>query len=731
MSYSSPDLRSGKVRFGVFEVDLGSGEIRKSGIRLSLQNQPFKLLAILLAHAGEIVTREVLREQIWGAGTNVDFDHGLSNAVTKLRDLLGDSADHPQYIETIAKQGYRFKAAIQRLDSEVPEAADSSPQIFAVRSEAPRGNGTAVFLAGGVLLACTFLAFLLVFFLRQRAPSIRLSPFTRVTSSGSVFAGNIGLERFPSLLTDGARLYFSRLENGRSVPVYSAINRGGTHHLEMPAEISNAALADISPDGKSLLVIDRDDQRTDHPQEWPLWIVPVAEGIGQSMAHRIAGVTAHDAAWLRDGKTIVFANADDIFSTSIETGPGSAPPEKLTTIPGRAFWLRSSPDGSKLRFTSLDSKTGTTSLWELPVGGHAAHPLLPGWREPAAQCCGNWTADGKWFVFQSSRADGANLWIRSESRLLQASPPVPLTAGPLNYFGSAVSPDGSKIFMIGANGRSQLYRLDQKTGQYVPYLSEIGHEGKAEVSADGSRVAWIGADGSLWQGRPDGSERTQLTTPPLRVSRIRWSPDGRKIAFIGKESGGAPKVYTIAAESGSRPELLTHAGAEGGKETDPDWAPQGNQLVFGTTDAIHLVDLTSNTVRELPGSRGLFGPRWSPDGRYIAALTVDPGGHQHRLMLFDCAAGSWSEVSQGDFGHHPSWGQDSRHLYFRMNRDGRPAIYRTTIPNAHVEEVAALGNLPPGTKVGYRGVSDKGDPILSFRSSAADIYVIEPALTAR
>jgi cholera toxin transcriptional activator len=101
------------VRFGIFELDLAAGELRKNGARLRLQEQPFQVLALLLERAGEVVTREELREKLWPADTFVDFDHSLNTAVNKLRETLGDSASSPRYIETLARRGYRFIAPVQ------------------------------------------------------------------------------------------------------------------------------------------------------------------------------------------------------------------------------------------------------------------------------------------------------------------------------------------------------------------------------------------------------------------------------------------------------------------------------------------------------------------------------------------------------------------------------------------------------------------------------------------
>ncbi len=141
----------------------------------------------------------------------------------------------------------------------------------------------------------------------------------------------------------------------------------------------------------------------------------------------------------------------------------------------------------------------------------------------------------------------------------------------------------------------------------------------------------------LWRSRVDGSERRQLTQPPLGVLLPRWSPDGTRIAFMGRTPGRPWKIYDIAAEGGEAQPIL-----EGDRpEADPDWAPDGQSLMFGrppdylaepaVPKAIHLLDLRTRKLSTLPGSDGLFGSRWSPSGRYVAAVTLN----QLRLLLFD------------------------------------------------------------------------------------------------
>jgi cholera toxin transcriptional activator len=118
-----PGSRPGGIaRFGVFELDLASGELRKKGRKLRLQEQPFEVLALLLERAGDVVTREEMRQKLWPADTFVDFDHSLNTAVNKLRETLGDSASSPRYVETLARRGYRFIAPVEAAGAQSGDA---------------------------------------------------------------------------------------------------------------------------------------------------------------------------------------------------------------------------------------------------------------------------------------------------------------------------------------------------------------------------------------------------------------------------------------------------------------------------------------------------------------------------------------------------------------------------------------------------------------------------------
>jgi DNA-binding winged helix-turn-helix (wHTH) protein len=157
-----------RIQFGVFEADLSTGELRRGGVRVRLQSQPFKLLAVLAEHPGEVVSREALQIELWGAGTNVDFDHSLSIAVNRLREALGDSADNPRFIETLARRGYRFIAPVTTIGPQTNSTpmADSSVTPSPVMEPLPMPSSTPraflPWLAAGLVLVCLILSILLL-----------------------------------------------------------------------------------------------------------------------------------------------------------------------------------------------------------------------------------------------------------------------------------------------------------------------------------------------------------------------------------------------------------------------------------------------------------------------------------------------------------------------------------------------------------------------------------------
>jgi len=345
-------------------------------------------------------------------------------------------------------------------------------------------------------------------------------------------------------------------------------------------------------------------------------------------------------AWSPDGQLLAYSNAGDMFLAKAD-GTDS---RKLITTRNFIQHLVWSPAGSHLQFDAQENKdVGPYSLWEVKVDGTDLHRLLPGWRNSA--CCGRWTADGKYFVFQSSnqiwalRRDGG--FARPEAK------PTQLTSSPLSLSWPLPSKDGKKLFVIGELHRGELTRYDATSGQFSPFFGGISAEYFAS-SKDGRWVAYVSyPEGALWRSNPDGSQRLQLTYPPLNPHVLRWSPDDKTIVFTETNSA---KIYEVASEGGSPRQLMPEVP---GPQWDPNWSPDGNKIVFGggsgsAASSIRIVDLASHRISTLPGSQGLFfSPRWSPDGRYILATSIG----SDLLMLFDFQMQKWTELVKGVLGY--------------------------------------------------------------------------------
>jgi len=457
----------------------------------------------------------------------------------------------------------------------------------------------------------------------------------------------------------------------------------------------------------------------DTSAEQALWVVSTINGD----ARRIPGILAHDATWMPDGQRILYAVGNDLY-TAQEDGAGQ---RRFAVLPGRAFWLRWSPDGRVLRFTMLDSLHHTTALWQINRDGGNAHSLLPGWNNPPAECCGSWTADGRYFVFQSTRNGSSNLWQIDEAPgLLTQRDPVQITNGPLSYQGPVPARSDDRVFFIGLNTRSELLGYDAKAGIFSPYASNLSNAARVEFSRDQKWVAWIQQDnGLLWRSRLDGSQRVQLTERPMQVFMMHWSPDGRKILLMGREPGKMWRIYTVNVDGSGLQPLLN----EDRNEADPDWSPDGQQIVFGRLPelmsmesqprAIYLLDLRTKKMTEVPGSRGLFSPRWSPDGRYIAALSMD----QKKLMLYDTAKQTWRTLAQMDIDN-PEWSPDSKSIFFHnFVQVGQP-IYKVAVADGRIERIAGIRDARQADVIDYQfaGLAPGDVPLVNARLSTANIY---------
>jgi len=578
------------VRFGTFEVDLQTSVLRKSGREVRIQEQPRQVLLALLERPGEVITREELRQRLWPDGTFVDFEHGLNTAVKKLRDALGDAAENPRFVETVPLRGYRLLVPVEH-----PGGDGDPPRASAARRR-PFWIGATV--AGALVLAAGATLWWV-----SAPPAVpRIVGSTQLTYTGRVRAPDSNREFFPGLFTDGARIYITEYDGPPS-----QISATGGDVLPIPLPFRDVQLLHLSPDGSQFLVRQRRDVLG---QEGPIWVMPAVGGA----ARRMGNLFGHDAAWAPDGRSIAYAQGEELYVASASGGPS----RRLCATPGRAVWPRWSPDGARLRFTAVHGQTNTRSLWEVSAAGGEPRPLLPREAEGGDECCGEWTPDGRHYVYRASRDDRTDLWVLPEGGLfrIRVQRPLRLTTGPIHFTAVTPSRESRRLFVVGSQPRGEVLRYDLRSHEFTPYRG--GGWGFFAFSRDGEWVAYVenrGTEFNLWRSRVSGADRLQLTTPPLRPSVVQWSPDGKRITFMGKRPGEPWRIYLVGAGGGA-PQTVLDSGRN---QADPTWSPDGRSLMFGhppdymaeptLPKAIRVVDLRTREVSTLPGSEGLFSPR--------------------------------------------------------------------------------------------------------------------------
>jgi Tol biopolymer transport system component len=320
---------------------------------------------------------------------------------------------------------------------------------------------------------------------------------------------------------------------------------------------------------------------------------------------------------------------------------------------------------------------------------------------------------------------------------------VQLTNGPLNFSAPMFSHDGAKLFALGLLPKGEVVRYDVKTQNFTTWAPSVS-AGMLSFSGDGNWMAYVSFPGGvLWRARTDGSQKLQLTHSPLDVENPSWSHDANLVAFHAYAGTGRPKIYIISAKGGDPEQLLP----EWPGEIDPQWAPDGKTILFGSTlnealrpadhDAVngasaemltlHMLDLRTRQVSPLPGSNGLFGPRWSPDGRYVTASKKY--GPDQIFMMYDFRTGTWSELFRAVV-HFRSWSHDGKHIYFDSMLIGtdHPAIFRFDLTDRHMVKIADLTDFPAARLPrlgGWFGLAPDDSPLLLRDISTHEIYALD------
>ena len=695
----SPAGSRRQICFGEFHLDLDTAELRNNGNRSSLVGQPLRILAELLERPGELVTREELKKKLWPDDTFVDFDQSLNKAVNRLREALKDSAEHPRFIETLPRRGYRFIGSVRSPEPNLLPPRDELTVRMVSREPAEqnrlnRGRLLVLAIAATIVVSAVSLA---LEYRASRRLTLRVIGSKRLT--------NDGWRKF-AVVTDGVRLYFS--ENG-TIEQASVDGGEGT---EIRTGLRDLDLYDISPHGSALLV--GTGVQGSPTVERPVWIVSLPAGT----PIQVGNIKALWAGWAPDGEHLAYTTNEGIYTANND----GTEIHKLTSVPGTPWKLQYSPDGSRIRFDALDNKRNLAAIWEIRTDGTNLHLLFPELDRPLHT--GAWSGDGKYFFFNTHEPEkdrDEDVWAAAESGTVARNSPIRLTHDSIVFGYPMPSPDGKKLFALGTQSRAELARLDRSSNKFVPYLSGVSAS-ESSISNDRQWVVYVSfPDLTLWRSKVDGTQKQQLTFPPLQVVTPRWSPDGSRIAFTDVRPGKIWKVYVISSNGGEPQEVLP---GDTRPEIDPTWSPDGNSIVLGgsvgdaATRGIQRIDLGTRQVSTLPGSKGLFSPQLSPNGRYVAAFPTDAS----KLMLYDFQTEQWQETGGGVFQFN-TWSRDGKRIYLLDVSKG-PQIVRFDIAGKKLEPVVSLKDVEQGAKQ-WIGLDQAENPMLVLDKSITEVYRLD------
>jgi len=596
------------------------------------------------------------------------------------------------------------------LPAPAPATAPDDPEVSVERISPISGHAAKwKFLAAGTCLVA--LGLLTVFMLGiDSATDVRSPHFVQLTDDG----------RFKSTLrTDGTTLYFNEIEGQRTMLASSPLSGSPIHLINTP--LPNVELQDVSRDGHDLLVTSY--EGTEHDR--PLWIISAQGG----PPRRVGDALCRYARWSPDnqriacasGATIIVLDANATVSRTV--GPFHSDVSRLV-------W---SPQGDRLRFVLDDPKTQAFSPWEIPVSRDTTAPLPAASKLPLGMsCCADWTwtpTDGSFAYAQLDAASRPMLIVKPErdrvSNWLARDTELPVKIGRVEAI--APSQKDHALYLLIENAyRGELLKFDAKHGAFEAMLHGLSAYW-VSFSRDGQWMTYVGTlDNALWRSRVDGTEAVQLTTPPMEVELSAWSPDGRQIAFMGKLPGKPWRIFLVGRNGGRMEEAVPGNDNQGA----PTWSLDSKAITYANifcegaqTCWVHRLDLTNRKTEIIPGSRGLRTARWSPDGKYIAALQPDT----HDLMLFDVEKRRWTAIADSITGDNINWSSDSLFLYVDSPQGEKPIIERIRVSNGKRETVASLVPLQKtlGQVNPWIGLTPDNSPMLLHLSTTSDIYALD------
>jgi eukaryotic-like serine/threonine-protein kinase len=700
-----PTDNSGRrVRFGAFELDVGLGQLRKHGSRISTPQQAIQILSLLLERPGEVVSREELYQKLWPHGVFVDFEHGLNAAVKKLRRSLGEPAENPRFIQTLPRLGYKFIGVVEEDSGTAStnshsldwrstmqthnEPASSCPNVEIGQEELPPKltsalarwyRGISPWTLASAALCLIFVAIILF---QQRSPDHygrygRIG-ITRVTATGKIKAAAISPdgkyvayaaseERGESLwlrqlatgtevevvatsacnyrgLTfsaDGARIYYSKNENGRSPALYSKTLLGGT---ETRIVENVPGRGSLSPDGKSFALI-----RTFASGESAVVVVQV-EGSGE----RTLATRGHPA----------FFGSSNTPKPPAVTPPAAGP-----------AW---SPDGKTIACPAGDYRGYYGNIVTIPsAGGTPVALMTPKWWQVQAL---GWLSDGKGIVAQVVEEIGAPSQLRLVS--YPTGEVHNITSDLNDYSSISLTTDSSAMVTLQSTVVSELSMVSggkAAEAKQIHTATPLGaHMNVLSWTQDGRVVYVSRASGNenIWIAGPDGRQARQLTWFGRHNLQPQVCAGGQYIAF-SSDRAGKLNIWRMSMD-GTDWKRLTY----GDVESRPACSPDGRWVFYtshsATPKSIWKVPIDGGTPVRLIGTWAV-SPTISPDGKMVAFRHWDDQLQHQRIAIIP------SDVSDApprilDFdADYARWTRDSRSLLYVSRESGVDNIWRRSI----------------------------------------------------
>jgi Tol biopolymer transport system component/DNA-binding winged helix-turn-helix (wHTH) protein len=559
------------VRFGPFEADVRTGELRKDGRRVRISNQSFAVLALLVARPGELVTREELCASLWPAGTFVEYEQGLNAAINRVREALGDSAASPRFIETLPKRGYRFIAPVTVAAREVGPAtsapAEDAPERDATPPPAvPRRHTRGLVIGSAVLVAA--LATWMALTRYVHAPGVDDARSDRGWTV-TPFTSFLGEERMPSFSPDGSQIVFARREAGDAAEGFDLYVKtvGSERLLRLTSRPSRWISPAWSPDGSRIAFA-----RT-AGDDSGLFLISALGG----PEHRIADASSSSPtfmrpSWSSDGRLLAYSSVSPTGSSivrlltldTLSSRPlPSAPPCWDAGAP--AF----SPDGQRLAFLCTSSvAVYDVDLYTMGSGAPTTVASMMGTPRGLA-----WASDGRSLIVANDAGDGGGLWRLSLDGTRTRLPFGELASEP------AVARTGGIAYV---RGTSQV------------------HVWRMALSSARTPQALI------------ASTRADMTP--------QFSPDGRHIVFQSNRSG-TPEIWLADASGASLQQLTSSNGAMTGA---PTWCGDGRRIAFDSrvsgTSAIYVMTVGEGRSSLVATTQlNLALPAWSTDCRWLIA----------------------------------------------------------------------------------------------------------------